>query len=269
MGHSLDLNRASHEQLRALVGVGDERARMLLEYRARKGGFASWAELENIPGFSKTLISKLRTEATVDVASAHPPTHARSRAQRAAERERFARLAAEREEEDAVEEELEVEVLLSMARMDLEAARAYETAAKLAGSRHLKDELCAFAEDHHRHVRALSTLIEARGGEAPSVPRVALNSLFAHVTSRMGMLGDAQAVLALLASEQFTNTIYMSALESISDDETRALLEGHIEDEQRHLHRLCELQKAIREETFRKAMRGHRPLTGTEPTGRS
>lgn len=56
---TLDLNRASYEEL-ARTGIGDKRARLLVDYRDEHGDFRTWDDVKSVPGFSQKLIEVLK-----------------------------------------------------------------------------------------------------------------------------------------------------------------------------------------------------------------
>jgi len=53
----IDLNRASAEELDRVGGLGQERARRIIESRP----FRSWDDLKRVEGFSDKLVDDLRT----------------------------------------------------------------------------------------------------------------------------------------------------------------------------------------------------------------
>lgn len=56
---SLDVNRASREQLIALPGIGPKTAQAILEYRAAHNGFKNLEELKNIKGITDDKLMRL------------------------------------------------------------------------------------------------------------------------------------------------------------------------------------------------------------------
>lgn len=58
--HRIDLNAASEETLTLVPGIGSARARKIVEYRSKQGGFGEIDELTNIDGFSTGLVDQLR-----------------------------------------------------------------------------------------------------------------------------------------------------------------------------------------------------------------
>ncbi len=131
------------------------------------------------------------------------------------------------------------EVLAALARLDLEAALAYEGAARLSGDAEVSRQLAAFAHDHRRHAETLNRVLE-REGEAAVAPPAGEPSLLAGLMTLAGPLGPDVIVVALLGNEQLTNLGYDGALAYEWDDEDEAMLEAFAADEQRHLAWLAE-----------------------------
>ncbi len=62
----VNVNTATLEQLQQLPGVGETRARALVEARREKGGFRSIDELMAVRGVGKALLEKLRPYVTLE-----------------------------------------------------------------------------------------------------------------------------------------------------------------------------------------------------------
>ena len=62
----VNVNTATLEQLQQLPGVGETRARALVEARREKGGFRSIEELMAVHGVGKALLEKLRPYVTLE-----------------------------------------------------------------------------------------------------------------------------------------------------------------------------------------------------------
>ncbi len=56
----LDLNRATLEELMALPGIGEVRARRILDYREAHGSFRHATDLMNVSGIGEGIFSQLR-----------------------------------------------------------------------------------------------------------------------------------------------------------------------------------------------------------------
>lgn len=61
----ININTASAEQLKMLDGIGDVKAKAIVEYREKNGGFKSVDELDNVKGIGKATLDKLRDQITV------------------------------------------------------------------------------------------------------------------------------------------------------------------------------------------------------------
>lgn len=155
------------------------------------------------------------------------------------------------QESEADEEDLdpELEALLSFAQMDSEAAAAYDIAAESITEERIVEMLRSFAEDHRRHVQDIQKLVRELGGEVELAAPDPESSTFASMALTMGQLGTGAGLRSLIASEQFTNASYETALELIAEPEARAVIERNYRDEQRHLQALTqELERSDREE---------------------
>ena len=148
-----------------------------------------------------------------------------------------------------------LEMLATLARLDLEAALAYEGAARVAKDRDIAHQAGAFAKDHRRHVAELNRLLEARGAEGVE-EGAASTPLLAGLMQVAGPLGEDVIVVALLGNEQLTNLGYDAALAYEWDAALEQLLRGFQADEERHLAWLAERHDAM----GLHAPEGERPL---------
>ncbi len=57
----VDINSASVEELSKLNGLNRKKAQALVDYRNKNGAFESWDDLEDVEGFSNSLIQNMRT----------------------------------------------------------------------------------------------------------------------------------------------------------------------------------------------------------------
>lgn len=63
---AVNINTATQSELEAVKGLGPSKAKAILEYREKQGNFRSVDDLDNVKGFGKASISRLRSELTVE-----------------------------------------------------------------------------------------------------------------------------------------------------------------------------------------------------------
>ncbi len=63
----VDLNRASLDQLSTLPGIGEKKAQAIIDYRLKKGNFASVEDLLRVKGIGEKLLEKIKPRVTVSV----------------------------------------------------------------------------------------------------------------------------------------------------------------------------------------------------------
>ncbi len=70
---AVNINTATQSELEAVKGLGPAKAKAIITYReANKGGFKSLDELDNVKGFGKASIDKLKGDLTVGAEKAKP-----------------------------------------------------------------------------------------------------------------------------------------------------------------------------------------------------
>ncbi|HEU0051286.1 MAG TPA: helix-hairpin-helix domain-containing protein [Patescibacteria group bacterium] len=57
---NIDLNTAGTEELSKVEGIGQERAEQIVRMREERGGFKSWDDLKQVPGFSDKMVADLQ-----------------------------------------------------------------------------------------------------------------------------------------------------------------------------------------------------------------
>lgn len=148
-----------------------------------------------------------------------------------------------RREEEAKQERVdpdEIVALLAIARLDMEAAAAYEVAAAAVGHEALKRTLLSFRDDHDRHVRDLVAFARSRDTNVKVTELDRERSPFVALAASMGVLDPEAAVEAIIGNEQLTNATYETALWLVSDDEALEIVKRNAADEVRHLKTLAE-----------------------------
>ncbi|AKI98168.1 hypothetical protein IX53_00175 [Kosmotoga pacifica] len=76
--NKLDLNKASLEELIALPGIGDSKAKSIIEYRENRGGFDSIEQLKEVKGIGEKIFAGLKDFITVKTRSGKMRTPATS-----------------------------------------------------------------------------------------------------------------------------------------------------------------------------------------------
>lgn len=61
----ININTASSSELQSLTGIGEVKARAIIEYREQNGGFSSVDELINVKGIGEKTLEKIRDRITV------------------------------------------------------------------------------------------------------------------------------------------------------------------------------------------------------------
>lgn len=139
-----------------------------------------------------------------------------------------------------------VELISALARLDLEAALAYEAGAERAdGDADLAQTLRAFAMDHRAHLEALNETLEAEGEDAVGPDAGASGPVLAGLLGLTGPLGPDVVVVTLLGNEQLTNLAYDAALSYDWDQDTAAMLRHFQQDEERHVAWLAEKHERL------------------------
>lgn len=139
-----------------------------------------------------------------------------------------------------------VELISALARLDLEAALAYEAAAGMAGGdADLATNLRAFAADHRTHLEALNETLESEGEEGVGPDGETAGAVLAGLLGLTGPLGPDVVVVTLLGNEQLTNLAYDAALSYDWDAETSAMLRRFQQDEERHVAWLAEKHERL------------------------
>lgn len=62
---AVNINTATQSELEAVKGLGPAKAQAIIQYREANGGFKQLDELDNVKGFGKASIDKLKGELSV------------------------------------------------------------------------------------------------------------------------------------------------------------------------------------------------------------
>jgi rubrerythrin len=129
---------------------------------------------------------------------------------------------------------------VAIARLDLEAAAAYEVIAESADDPKLKKMLTSFAKDHRRHVEDIQAFAEANDFVVEIPLPDGRQSSFVALAVAVGGLDEDAALETLIGNEHLTNRTYETALWLITDEEALAIVEKNREDERRHITALMD-----------------------------
>jgi rubrerythrin len=130
------------------------------------------------------------------------------------------------------------ELLLTLGRLDLEVAAAYEVIASEVGDDGVRSQLLEMRDDHRRHAEELQGLLVARGVDASvlaGLQQAQEYSLLRPLADLVRPLGSGFAIVTLIANEHLTNAAYEGALEYDWSDEEIEFLDRAFLDEQDHL----------------------------------
>lgn len=72
VGAGVDINTAPQSELESVRGIGPVKARAIIDHRKAHGPFRSLDDLDDVRGFGKATIEKLRGELVVAPAAAKP-----------------------------------------------------------------------------------------------------------------------------------------------------------------------------------------------------
>lgn len=74
---AVNLNAATQAELEAVKGIGPSKAKAIIEYREKNGGFKSVDELAKVKGFGKASVAKLKDQFEVSGKAAEKPAAAK------------------------------------------------------------------------------------------------------------------------------------------------------------------------------------------------
>ena len=63
---AVDLNKATQAELEALKGIGEVKAKAIVDYRTKNGPFKSADDLDKVKGVGKGIIAKIIGDVTID-----------------------------------------------------------------------------------------------------------------------------------------------------------------------------------------------------------
>lgn len=125
-------------------------------------------------------------------------------------------------------------MLCDLIELDYDAIEAYQAAIDRLEDFMVQQQMRAFMADHERHVRELSEIVRAQGGEAPT------GGDFKRVLTKGkvvigNLVGDRGILMAMKSNEDDTNQAYEHAVRRHDlTTELREVLQRNLADERRH-----------------------------------
>ncbi|MBN8827743.1 MAG: DUF2383 domain-containing protein [Sphingobacteriia bacterium] len=127
-----------------------------------------------------------------------------------------------------------LDAVKDLIELDYDAAEAYDAAINRLENNDYKEKLRQFKEDHDRHTRELTNLVQKHGEEAPDGPS-GKQWLTKGKVVLADLMGDKAILMAMRSNEIDTNTAYDRLLdhEGMWDD-AREIIKKGFEDEKHH-----------------------------------
>jgi rubrerythrin len=104
-----------------------------------------------------------------------------------------------------------LDMLGSLAQLDVDAYHAYEQAIEKVEVASIRDELTKYQQDHLRHYQEISRRIQEMGGSAPEFAQDFKGYFIAGFTSLRSVTGTKGALEAMQSNEKMTNKNYQEA----------------------------------------------------------
>ncbi len=73
---AVNINTASQAELETIKGIGPAKSKAIIDYRTKNGPFKSVDDLDNVKGFGKKSIDKMRNDITVSGSTSAAPAKA-------------------------------------------------------------------------------------------------------------------------------------------------------------------------------------------------
>ena len=127
-----------------------------------------------------------------------------------------------------------IRTLSDLLQLDHDALRSYEVAIDALSDDKLKEQLRRFRRDHQRHVRELTTLLEANGAAPINLPHVSTGFVKLAVQFLGAAGGDRAVLLAFRSNEWEAAEKYAAAPRRRYPAEVQKVISRAAHDEQRH-----------------------------------
>jgi len=125
--------------------------------------------------------------------------------------------------------------LNSLIQLDIDAIHAYEQAMKNINEVFIRDQLAEFRNDHHRHFRELSAIVQGMGGTPPEYSPDFKGSLIQGFTALRSVTGTEGALKAMESNEKLTNKTYEEASSWDLPLDAISLVKSNFDDEKLHI----------------------------------
>jgi uncharacterized protein (TIGR02284 family) len=125
--------------------------------------------------------------------------------------------------------------LINLAKVDIDAAYAYEQALENVEWPEMHEQLKEYQQDHMRHVNELSAEIINLGGDPPKRSLDFKGFFISGFTALRSISGTKGALKAMKNNESLTNSAYEKALEENFPGPIQTLLLRNLQDEKRHM----------------------------------
>ena len=129
---------------------------------------------------------------------------------------------------------------MALFQLDMDSCRAYEHAMERVNNEKVRVRLQELRSEHEHHIEELREKITDMGGEVP-LPEAHLRGFFHDSLKTLNTMTEIEQILtAVQGGERLTNKTHTEALQLKLTDDARAVVEKHLQDEQRHLQLIKE-----------------------------
>jgi hypothetical protein len=130
-----------------------------------------------------------------------------------------------------------IKTLDELIELDTAAITAYEVALEKLAEDDLEvlEDLESFKADHEQHIRDLTRVVQALGGEPEQTTRDLPGMFLEGMTMLRAVTGTVGVLKAMRLNERLTNRIYGKAAEVAVPPLATAVIMQYLDDERRHL----------------------------------
>jgi len=130
-----------------------------------------------------------------------------------------------------------IKTLDELIELDAAAIKAYEVAIEKVAEADLevREDLESFKADHVQHIRDLTRVVEALGGEAEQTSRDLTGMFLEGMTMLRTVAGTVGILRAMRLNERVTNRLYDKAAEVTVPPLAAVVIMQNLDDQRRHL----------------------------------